>query len=115
MEKLKETFLNKTKEYYSVCTEMRLNAVNFLDTFLRENGGEITNEDERGLLDGIGISYDGGNHPEYSSCIFSTIFAIRRGEDGTIFFDLEDEDNVMSDRITTDDLVYVVEQIIDLM
>ena len=111
----KEKFLSKVKEYYSVCAEMRLNAVNFLDNFLRENGGEITNEDERGLLDCIGVSYDGGNHPEYASCIFSTILAIRRGEDGTIFFDLEEESDIMSDRIVTDDLVYVVEQIIELM
>lgn len=107
MEELKKAFEVASEWYHKVCAETRDTATAYLKAILESKGGKIDNQGR--LLDGIAVAYDGGNHPEYASCIDSVVIAIYIDGD-TIMFELEDE-CVDIDRITTCDLEYVVSTI----
>ena len=113
VEKAKKTFQENVSEYRRLVVEIRQNAIDFLTQFLNANNNKIDNEDERGFLDGVGVTYDGGNHPEYAMGI-SSVLAISLDESGVLWFALEEEE-VDVDRIETNDLLWIVEDIIRLM
>ena len=57
------------------------------------------------------ISYDGGNHPEYATNMYSTVDGFRL-ENDTIIFDIEDSSDYSEDRVMTDDLIDLCDVII---
>lgn len=113
VEKAKNVFQENVGTYRKMVVEIRKNAIDFLTQFLNANNNKITNEDERGFLDGMSVMYDGGNHPEYAMGI-SSVLAISLDECGVLWFTLEDEE-VDVDRIETNDLLWVAEDIMRLM
>lgn len=58
------------------------------------------------------ISYDGGNNPDYASCLYSRVFSMFM-IDGEIFFDIQDCDEYSIDRLRVSELVSVVEYLIE--
>lgn len=110
MEELKRDFEVARKWYHEVCSEARETAKDYLAKMLEGQPDKRIQRDENEYLDGIAVTYDGGNHPEYASCVLSVVYAIYLDEKGTIIFDLEEE-AVDIDRITTDDLVYIVTEL----
>ena len=58
------------------------------------------------------ISYDGGNNPDYASCLYSRVFSMFM-IDGEIFFDIQDCDEYSIDRLLVSELVSVVEYLIE--
>lgn len=113
IENAKKLFEKNVNEYRNLESEIWKNATDFLTQFLKENNNKIDDEDERGLLDGIGVVYDGGNHPEYAMGL-SSVLSISLDENDKLMFALEEEE-VSVDRIETNDLLWIVEQIISLM
>lgn len=57
------------------------------------------------------MSYDGGNHPEYATNMYSTVDGFRL-ENDTIIFDIEDCSDYSEDRVMTDDLIDLCDVII---
>ena len=109
MEELKRDFEVAREWYHKVCGEVRDTAKEYLTRMLEgQPGKRIESGEDNEYLDGIAVTYDGGNHPEYASCVISVVNGIWIDEKGTIMFGLEEE-AVDIDRITTDDLVYIVE------
>lgn len=58
------------------------------------------------------VSYDGGNNPDYASCLYSRVFSMFM-IDGEIFFDIQDCDEYSIDRLLVSELVSVVEYLIE--
>ena len=110
MEDLKKNFEVSAEWYYRVCAEVRETSYAYLRKMLEGQPNKRIQRDEQEYLDGIAVTYDGGNHPEYASCVISVVYAIYLDEKGNIMFDLEEE-AVDIDRITTDDLVYIVTEL----
>lgn len=110
MEDLKKEFNTAREWYYKVCSETRKASQNYLAKMLEGQPDKRIQRDENEYLDGIAVTYDGGNHPEYDSSVISVVYAIYIDEKGNIMFDLEEE-AVDIDRITTDDLVYIVTEL----
>ena len=50
------------------------------------------------------IAYDGGNHPEYASNLYSIVYGFRL-ENNKIVFDLEDDPSYEEDRVTIMELI----------
>lgn len=60
----------------------------------------------------IVFAYDGGNHPEYASNMYSTVEGFTLDND-TIVFILEDSDYYEESRVMTDDLICLCDAIAD--
>ena len=113
VEKAKNIFQENVDTYRKVVVEIRKDAIDFLTQFLNANNNKIDCDDERGFLDGMSVMYDGGNNPEYAMGI-SSVSAISLDECGVLWFALEDEE-VDVDRIETNDLLWIAEDIMRLM
>lgn len=61
----------------------------------------------------ICCTYDGGNHPEYAANPYSTINAIKYGND-SLFLDTEDVDQYDIENITTDEVISITEYLIEV-
>lgn len=60
----------------------------------------------------IAFVYDGGNHPEYAANMCSAVEGFALDND-TIVFVLEDSDYYVESRVTTDELVFLCDAIVD--
>jgi hypothetical protein len=60
----------------------------------------------------ISFAFDGGNHPEYASNMYSAVEGFSLDND-TIVFILEDSDEYEESRVLTDDLVCLCDAIVD--
>jgi hypothetical protein len=58
------------------------------------------------------VMYDGGNHPEYATNMYSTVDGFRLNGD-TIIFEIEDSTDYDEDRMWTDDLIELCDTIIN--
>lgn len=111
----KELFKKSSQNYYKAVREVRENASAYLKEIVRSKGGEITDDDDDELLDGIAIAYDGGNHPEYASSAVCSLLSIVLNDEDELEFNVEDEDGLDLSRIGTTDLVYIVDTLNSLI
>lgn len=102
MNEVYNNFLTKRMEYFEVCNDIQKYADVLIRQLIAENEGEISGD----LLDGIYITYDGGNRPEYE-CNMESIYL----KDGQIYFDLEYESQYSFDRVSINDIVLLVTEI----
>lgn len=58
----------------------------------------------------VTVSYDGGNHPEYASNVYSQVHRIYIKDD-KLLFDIDDEYGYSEDRITTYELFNIASDI----
>lgn len=113
MEKIKETiakYQTTYDEYSKISRAIRQDAGQLIRELIEKNGGEINCHDTQ-LLEGIYVSYDGGNHPEYASCIACDVLRIYLKDD-QIFLDLEDEPEYGLDRVPTQEVVWMCNDLI---
>lgn len=59
------------------------------------------------------FSYDGGNHPEYASNMYSDVEGFELNENNILVFTIEDSDYYEICRVLTDDLIELCEIIIE--
>ena len=73
------------------------------------NGGEIEMTELYDEFDipPIEVAYDGSNHPDYASQMFSEVKLVSINKRGELVFELEDECDVCYDRLLYDDIVMV--------
>lgn len=109
-------------EYIHLGIELRGLLVKRLHELLKNNGGEIDFRDEKYKEafemysdDGYTtVSYDGGNHPEYDSNLYSELYGAfikERGNEKEIFLDIEDCECYSICRVPIYDLYCVVEAV----
>lgn len=98
-----EKFEKTANKYFEVLGELRKDCVEYLTRKLKENGNHIEWNDID-LDCSITLSYDGGNHPEYASNLYSTLTGIDLDENGNITFDIEDCSDYDIGNVSTDEL-----------
>ena len=68
--------------------------------------------DNENLPEYISVSYDGGNHPEYNSNVFSSVERVYLDSDGGVLLDTEDASKYSISNITTEELYELCDFII---
>ena len=96
--------------YYNADRRLRNTSLKFLKKLLKE-GGNIVLDSNR-IPEYVSVPYDGGNHPEYASNVFSTVNEIYLDLDGEIMLNIEDADRYSVDNVSTGDLYNIVGLII---
>lgn len=81
----------------------------FLSTMLLGNGSCIDLLHEKGHVQ-MSVNYDGGNHPEYNTNVFSNVYSVFN-KDGKIYVEIEDDDEYDINNLSTDELVGICELI----
>lgn len=81
----------------------------FLSTMLLGNGSRIDLRDPDGYPQ-MSVNYDGGNHPEFHSNVFSDVYSVFN-KDGKIYVEIEDDGEYDIDNLSTDELVGICELI----
>lgn len=109
-------------EFYRVASEARKNCADYLKWAVKKYGkkdtdanGKITftlEFDTEYDAQNITIAYDGGNHPEYASNCFSSVYAVTLCLDDITFY-IEDSTEYDIDRVETADLLTICEAIKD--
>lgn len=99
---VREVCLNMLKEICNRREDKTISLVN-MNKWLLDYG-----------LDVPFITYDGGNHPEYASNLYSAVEGFRLDfESGDIIFEIEDASNYDEDRVMTSELIYLCDMFIE--
>lgn len=89
--------------YYNLSLKLTNHCRNFLSELLKANNGIIDWEDVE-LPSYVSVCYDGGNHPEYASNVFSEVYGVMLEDDGDIYLHIEDCEEYPISSITVDEL-----------
>lgn len=102
-------FIRTTTQYHSIAEKLREQCCDYLRSVIKEHDAIS--------FDGYDIppmvAYDGGNHPEYESTLYSCVKAIYVNCNYELCFDLEDDGMYTADRILLCDLISVTEMVYD--
>jgi len=96
--------MDLAEQYAKISSKLRKGSIDYLKVILTNNNNKIDWK-ELNLPEYVSVSYDGGNHPEYASNVYSTVTAIKwdtRTEE--VVLDTEDSSNYPIDSVTTDEL-----------
>ena len=113
-----ELFEKTTKEYFNVKRDVRHIGLDMLKKICdRTETKKISLDKFKNYLRDVGwcdptIVYDGGNHPEYGTNVFSTIDGFYV-QNEIVIFDIEDDPQYDECRVNTDDIINLCEMIID--
>lgn len=88
-------------KYFKVGETLRALCIRYLQNILSKNNSIVIKDAD--LPEYISVSYDGGNHPEYASNVFSVVNRVYL-ESESIMLDTEDSTGYSIDNITTEDL-----------
>ena len=118
METTFKTFEQKTTEYFNIRRDVRNIGLDMLKKICeRTEDKSISLDKFKNYLRDVGspdftIIYDGGNHPEYASNVFSTVdgFYI---QNEIVIFDIEDDPQYDESRVSTSDIIDLCEMIIE--
>jgi hypothetical protein len=113
-----KAMLESIDEWAAKTAEVRADCIVYIQTYIRDYG-ERENEDEivLNLYDEdegytLTCSYDGGgDHPEYASELYTTIWAITL-KDNEVFLSTEEE-YYSIDRVPTDEVITIAENLLD--
>lgn len=105
----KDEIRNAIGQYNDVVTSTRKKCEGFLSTMLLSDGSRIDLLDEDGYPQ-MSVNYDGGNHPEYNSNVYSDVSSILN-KDGEIYVEIEDDVEYPIDNLSTAELVELCELI----
>lgn len=107
MEKFEKTAI----KLLNILPQLRAECVEFLTNKLRENNNKLSwNCCEIGEY--VCVCYNGGNHPEYASNVFSSVEGVFI-EDNNIYFHIEDDDKYSIEDINTMELLDVCTYIVE--
>ena len=88
-----ESIIKKADDLFNqilpIQREIEKQSRKYLLKVLKENNGGI-NFDDYPVQEGISVPYDGGNHPEYASNCFSTVYGVYLDDNDEIYLDIED-------------------------
>ena len=119
METTFELFEKTTTEFFNASRDVRHIGLDILKKICERTEDKSISLDKfkNHLRDVVGmcdptISYDGGNHPEYDSNVFSTVDGFKL-ENEIIIFDIEDDPQYDDSRVNTDDIINLCEMIIE--
>lgn len=110
----KTTMVTAIKDFHDAVAAANKTCLDFIKDFLNEIGGhydvrQVANE----TCDGMEVTYDGGNHPEYASGILN-VESIYLDERGNPCFELEYVGNGYEcERAPTADLIFVCDYILE--
>jgi hypothetical protein len=109
-----ESIIKKADDLFSqimpIQSEIEKQSRKYLLKVLKENGGGI-NFDDYPVQEGICVPYDGGNHPEYASNCFSTVYGVYLDDNDEIYLDIEDCSEYYLDDINWNDIYLVASYI----
>lgn len=111
----KKTQLKKDADaMYKAMKKARETATAFITDAVNNNGGRIEFDSEN---DGeyISVAYDGGNHPEYASNVFSTVYGVYMHRNGYPVLETEDCSEYDLTNVDTVDVVNIAETIEDFV
>ena len=100
-------FYETVDQYLKIVTKLRDMCVKYLTATLELNDGNIDWEDIE-LPKYVSVPYDGRNHPEYASNVFSTVYGVFFDKEKNICLKTEDYDEYSIDNVDTDSLIYLV-------
>lgn len=118
MKQIFELFEKTTKEYFNINRDIRHIGLDMLKKICDRTERKTINLDKfKNYLSDMGmcdptIVYDGGNHPEYATNVFSTVdgFYI---QNEIVIFDIEDDPHYDESRVSTSDIIDLCEMIIE--
>lgn len=97
-----EQFEKTAQEWITIQNKLREECLEYLTKVLKSHNNQISwNSDD--FDEDVCISYDGGNHPEYASNLYSVVNGVKL-ENEKIYVDTEDESDYETSRINTEDL-----------
>ena len=108
-----KTIEKKWDEAEKIRKQIYKSVLKWLTEQAEARGGEIAihEYDEDGIQTDdrcYTVSYDGGNHPEYASNMFSEVDRVFV-QDGKLYLEIEDDPEYSIDRISWDDVYYLAE------
>lgn len=95
--------------YNEVVTSTQKKCEGFLSTMLLSNGSRINLLDKDGYPQ-MSVNYDGGNHPEYNSNVYSNVRSVFNKND-KFYVEIEDDEEYPIDNLSTAELVELCELI----
>lgn len=87
---LEKNYNRKAKAFNKMLGEYRNVAKDYLKSLLEEHKTILFNYGGDNQEECVTISYDGGNHPEYASNVFSEVISVSLNNKGEVIFEIED-------------------------
>ncbi len=101
--------LSLIDKFYNLSILTRTEAERFITKLLTEHNNVIAlyNEKTHGYVGNevVTVSYDGGNHPEYASNVFSNVHKVYFEKQNGILLDTEDSTRYPLDSCFTEDVI----------
>ena len=101
---LEKNYNRKAKAFEKMLGDYRKVAKDYLKSLLEEHKSILFNYGGDNQEECVTISYDGGNHPEYASNVFSEVISVSLNNKGEITFEIEDSCDYHIDDVQTLDL-----------
>lgn len=105
----KDEIKRATELYNEVVTSTQKKCEGFLSTMLLNNDSRIDLLDADGYPQ-MSVNYDGGNHPEYNSNVYSDVRSVFN-KNGKLYVEIEDDEEYPIDNLSTAELVELCELI----
>lgn len=101
---LEKKYNRKAKAFEKMLGGYRNVAKDYLKSLLEEHKVILFNYGGDNQEECVTISYDGGNHPEYASNVFSEVISVSLKDHNEIVFEIEDSDDYPIDDVNALDL-----------
>ena len=108
---LEKNYNRKAKAFEKMLGDYRKVAKDYLKSLLEEHKSILFNYGGDNQEECVTISYDGGNHPEYASNVFSEVISVSLNNKGEITFEIEDSCDYHIDDVQTLDLYDTIHSI----
>ena len=99
---MKKDFQKTGEKIEKLLPKLRQECIDYISEKLKENK-KIDLYDEEKDIEGesIYVAYDGGNHPEYASNLYSLVYDVHLNNNGKVALNTEDADDYEIDRLET--------------
>lgn len=98
-----EKFQELANDWLALQGKVRKECIKFLEKTLKANNNHLEWDDTE-LDCSVCVSYNGGNHPEYASNVYSTVTGINLNDRGEVTLDIEDCPEYYIDDVPTEEL-----------
>lgn len=105
--KREPAFVETVDQYIDLGQKLRRESLDYLKKLCEENG--TINLDVLDVC--VGVTYDGGNHPEYASNACSDVINVHLNKKGNVMLSIEDCEEYDTDRISDGELAGVAQEI----
>lgn len=86
-----EKISEKVSQVSNIISEVEKESVQMIKDILKERDDHTIDFTDLDMNE-LGVTYDGGVHPEYGTNAFSTVSAVYLDKDGNVRLDTEDDD-----------------------